>query len=71
MAGNDVQELQQVLISQDSGPAAEKLKAHGTTTYFGSLTKAALIEFQKEAGIKPASGFFGPVTRAYVNNLSP
>jgi peptidoglycan hydrolase-like protein with peptidoglycan-binding domain len=45
------------------------LKAHGTTQYFGTLTSNALKEFQKKAGIVPASGFFGPITRAYVNGL--
>jgi len=67
--GNDVQELQQFLISENSGPAARKLKAHGTTRNFGILTLNALKEFKKAAGIKPASGYFGPITRAYVNAL--
>jgi hypothetical protein len=71
MTGSDVKELQEFLIQKDSGPAARKLKAHGATKNFGTLTQNALIEFQKKAGIKPASGFFGPITRAYVNNLTP
>lgn len=29
---------------------------------FGGLTKRALILYQQSAGIKPASGFFGPIT---------
>jgi peptidoglycan hydrolase-like protein with peptidoglycan-binding domain len=37
------------------------------TTYFGSATKAALIKFQKAKKISPASGFFGPMTRAVAN----
>jgi peptidoglycan hydrolase-like protein with peptidoglycan-binding domain len=69
ITGNDVKELQTFLISQNAGPAARKLAAHRTTTYFGSLTQNALIEFQKSAGIHPAIGYFGPITRAYVNNL--
>jgi hypothetical protein len=69
MTGSDVKELQLFLILEDSGPAARKLAAHGTTLYFGSLTRSALIEFQQLVGIKPASGYFGPITRAYVNKL--
>ena len=60
--------LQQFLISENSGPAARNLAAHGTTKNFGALTKNALVEFQKKAGIVPPSGYFGPKTRAYVNN---
>ena len=70
MQGNDVKQLQQFLISQNAGAAAEKLATHGTTKNFGALTLNALIEFQKKAGIKPASGYFGPITREYVNGLA-
>jgi hypothetical protein len=65
--GADVHALQLYLISKDTGPAAEKLKVHGITQTFGTLTYNALIEFQKNVGITPASGFFGPITRAWVN----
>jgi len=34
---------------------------------FGPLTLSALKDFQKKAGITPASCYFGPVTRAKVN----
>jgi hypothetical protein len=71
ITGNDVKQLQVFLIAQDSGPAARALKAHGTTKNFATLTRNALIEFQKKVGITPASGYFGPITRAYVNNLTP
>lgn len=66
MTGPDVNELQNYLVAQDKGPAAEKLEAHGTTEYFGPLTYNALVEFQKAVGIIPASGYFGPITRAWV-----
>jgi parallel beta-helix repeat protein len=69
--GADVQALQQFLISQASGPAAAKLKAHGTSQVFGYLTYNALVEFQKVADITPASGYFGPKTRAYIISLAP
>lgn len=67
---NNVSVLQQFLIAQNKGPAAQSLATHGTTTYFGGLTRAALIEFQKSVGITPASGYFGKLTRAYINSLS-
>jgi peptidoglycan hydrolase-like protein with peptidoglycan-binding domain len=69
LTGNDVKELQMFLISENTGPAARKLAAHGTTETFAALTLNALIEFQKNVGIHPAIGYFGPTTRAYVNNL--
>jgi DNA-binding beta-propeller fold protein YncE len=64
--GADVTALQKFLIAQSTGPAAQALKAHGTTSYFGALTKAALQEFQKAHGITPVSGYFGPKTRAWI-----
>jgi hypothetical protein len=67
--GNDVKQLQLFLISQNSGSAARKLAAYGTTNYFGSLTQNALIEFQNKVGIKPAIGYFGSLTRKYINAL--
>lgn len=71
MTGADVNQLQCYLISQAGGPAAKELTSHGTTEYFGTLTRNALIEFQRKAGIKPANGSFGPTTRAYVNAPKP
>jgi peptidoglycan hydrolase-like protein with peptidoglycan-binding domain len=67
MTGADVKQLQLFLISQNAGPAAHKLETHGTTQNFATLTEAALIEFQKHVGITPASGYFGPITRAWVD----
>jgi peptidoglycan hydrolase-like protein with peptidoglycan-binding domain len=66
-SGSDVSALQAFLISQAKGPAASALGAAGATGYFGSLTQAALAEYQKAVGITPASGYFGPITRAYLN----
>ena len=60
MTGADVTRLQIFLIAQNAGAAAQKLKVNGTTQNFASLTKAALIEFQKKEGIAPAIGYFGP-----------
>lgn len=67
MSGTDVHALQEYLVAQNKGPAARALKAHGLTRNFASLTKAALIEFQKVVGISPASGYFGPITRNWID----
>jgi hypothetical protein len=69
MTGAPVKELQSFLIAEDAGPAATKLSSVGPTGRFLTLTKNALIEFQKKACITPASGYFGPITRAYANRL--
>lgn len=63
---NNVNILQQFLISQNKGPSAQALGKNGATMYFGPLTRAALAEFQATVGIKPALGYFGPITRAYI-----
>lgn len=34
--------------------------------YFGNLTKGALASYQATAGITPAVGYFGPITRAHI-----
>jgi hypothetical protein len=36
------------------------------TTLFGAPTKAALIKFQRVNSIRPAVGYFGPITRAFI-----
>ncbi|MDO8481684.1 MAG: ice-binding family protein [bacterium] len=64
---NDVKILQQFLISQNKGPSAEKLSQVGATAYFGTLTRAALAEFQAKVGITPALGNFGAITRGYIS----
>jgi hypothetical protein len=66
--GSDVQALQKLLVSQNAGPAARALATHGTTKTFGPLTFNALKEFQRYVGIN-ATGYFGPITRAYVAGL--
>jgi surface protein len=64
----DVLKLQQYLNNHDSPVAISGLGSKGQeTNYFGSLTKQALIKFQSMHGI-PATGFFGPMTRGYVNS---
>lgn len=38
--------------------------------YFGGLTQSALAQYQASVGISPATGYFGPITRAHFNGLS-
>ena len=64
MRGEDIGELQKMLI-------AEGLLSGEATNYFGTLTKAALAEWQKDKGL-PATGYFGSMTRkALSDNESP
>jgi hypothetical protein len=67
--GSDVSALQAFLITKKVGADSEKLSMTGATGYFGTITQRALIEFQKNMGIMPASGYFGPKTRAYIGSL--
>jgi len=69
ITGSDVTELQKFLILENKGPAARALEKHGVTKNFATLTLAALKEFQSAVGISPAIGYFGPITRRYVDNL--
>jgi hypothetical protein len=61
--GPDVTALQQFLIQKNTGPASQALKTHGISQIFGLLTYNALLEYQRSVGL-PATGYFGPVTRA-------
>jgi hypothetical protein len=56
--GTDVTCLQNALI------AGGFLAAGNNTGYFGGLTKAAVVKWQISRGVSPASGFFGPLSRA-------
>jgi hypothetical protein len=68
--GADVKALQQFLNAKGFRISATGTGSPGKEgTYFGPATKAALIKFQKANNIVPASGVFGPLTRAKVNQL--
>lgn len=67
MRGEGVTWLQEFLIKKVTGAAASALGAVGATGYFGTLTTAALAEFQSAHGILPASGYFGAKTRAFID----
>src|SRR5450759_4716907 len=66
----DVARLQQFLNAEhfliaQSGPGSPGKE----TTTFGLLTYQALIQFQSAHGL-PATGFFGPLTRAFVSSFA-
>lgn len=65
--GDNVIMLKQFLVSQNKGSSAKALIKVSATNYFDTLTRAALAEFQIKAGIKPALGNFGPITRRYIS----
>jgi hypothetical protein len=58
--GTDVSELQKILWDEGY------FKNPEFTTYFGGVTKAALVKWQKAHNISPASGYFGPLSRAFL-----
>lgn len=67
MSGEDVLSLQKYLISKHTGVASEALAKKGVTGYFGPLTEAAVVEFQKANNINPQNGVFGPKTRSLIH----
>lgn len=60
--GEDVKLLQQGLVKLGYLPST-----HQPITYFGNMTKNAVIKFQKDNVIKPAVGTFGPTTQKVFN----
>ncbi len=67
MVGTDVLQLQKFLNAKGFTLAKTGPGSMGSeTTTFGPLTRKALAEYQKKSGIAPSSGYFGPVTRAFI-----
>lgn len=65
--GDDVKALQVFLNSRGFKVALTGNGSVGKeSTYFGPATKTALAKFQAANGITPASGYFGPKTRAII-----
>jgi len=68
--GDDVKALQQFLNAAGYQVSASGAGSVGNeSTYFGSLTQAALAKYQAAKGITPSVGYFGPKTRAYIASL--
>jgi hypothetical protein len=61
--GPEVKKLQ-VWLGQHGYPV---VAAGKESQYFGPLTHFALIKFQSAAGIRPVSGFYGPITKAEIS----
>ena len=67
--GEDVRALQKYLNSHGFPVASSGPGSPGNETLrFGGATRAALIQFQVANGISPASGYFGVITRTYINS---
>ncbi|MEN9582973.1 MAG: hypothetical protein RL641_927 [Candidatus Parcubacteria bacterium] len=65
----EVKLLQQYLNAKGFFVATSGAGSLGKETiFFGSLTRAALIKFQKAKNIVPAIGYFGPITREYIRS---
>ncbi len=62
--GDDVKCLQNYLIAGDYSIPA------GATGYFGPQTQSAVIAWQKANAVSPASGVFGPLSRAAYNDMT-
>jgi hypothetical protein len=58
--GTDVTELQKIMM------ALGYMVNDTPTTYFGTLTRSAVAKWQAANGIKPAAGYFGPLSRAFL-----
>ncbi|MEI6057626.1 MAG: DUF2341 domain-containing protein [bacterium] len=68
--GEDVRLLQVYLNSHGYQISQTGAGSSGhETALFGSLTQKALARFQKANGIKPAVGYFGPLTRRVIAAL--
>jgi peptidoglycan LD-endopeptidase LytH len=64
-SGRGVVALQHALIEAYGGPAAYALAQAGSTGYFGSVTKSALIEYQRVNGLI-STGVFDAQTKAHM-----
>lgn len=69
ISGDDVQELQEWLNTHGYpvAPAGQPGSAGHETDYYGLSTTHAIADYQTKHGIKPAKGYFGPITRKSIN----
>lgn len=69
MRDTEVTELQKYLNAHGTPVALSGTGSAGhETNYFGRATKTALAKYQKAHGILPASGYFGSLTKKYIND---
>lgn len=67
--GGEVKMLQEFLNAHGYVISASGAGSPGNeTSFFGPLTRAAVMKYQKAKGITPAVGYFGAITRASVNS---
>lgn len=68
--GEGVRLLQQYLNARGFTVAQTGAGSPGNeTAFFGPATRNALARFQEANGITPAVGYYGPITRATIQNL--
>jgi hypothetical protein len=68
MIHSDVVELQKFLNKKGYIVSISGFGSMGNETdYFGNLTRAAVIEYQRSKNITPDIGYFGPITRGFAN----
>ena len=69
--GSEVMALQKFLNSVDGAQLATAGAGSpgNETSYFGSITRAAVSKFQQKYGITPTAGYWGPISRAKAASL--
>jgi hypothetical protein len=69
--GSEVMSLQKFLNSVDGTQLATTGAGSpgNETSYFGSITRAAVSKFQQKYGITPTAGYWGPISRAKAASL--
>jgi hypothetical protein len=66
--GEDVRQLQMYLNSHGYFVSQTDIGSPGKESlYFGQLTRSALARFQQAKGITPSVGYFGQITRGFLN----
>ncbi len=66
--GSAVSVLQNFLMKEGFEVDPAEYKSEGGPA-FGESTAAAVVAFQQKYAVRPASGYFGPLTRAKANSL--
>lgn len=72
--GMDNEEVRQLQVLLNKNPSTQ-LTSSGPgspgqeTTFFGTITKGAVVRFQQLHAIKPALGYVGALTRAVLNTI--